>query len=114
MFEVMRAGGPEDKGRCKLEARRLRGLVEQRALTFRVAGRWPGWRVAGKRQRYKGDRRPDDWLGIYIRSINPGFRFPFERYPSCNLPPGAATRHLRMNRTVRGPVPTQRGGAARW
>ena len=22
--------------------------------------------------------RPDDWLGIYDRSINPGFRFPFE------------------------------------
>jgi hypothetical protein len=21
---------------------------------------------------------PDDWLGIYDRSINPGFRFPFE------------------------------------
>ena len=22
--------------------------------------------------------RPDDLLGIYVRSINPGFRFPFE------------------------------------
>ena len=40
--------------------------------------------------------RPDDWLGIYDRSINPGFRFPFERIPSCHLQPGAATRHLRM------------------
>ena len=26
----------------------------------------------------------------------------------------ANTYHLRMNRTVRGPDPTQRGGAARW
>jgi hypothetical protein len=25
MFEVMRAGGPEDKGRCRLEDRRLSG-----------------------------------------------------------------------------------------
>ena len=33
---------------------------------------------------------------MYDRSINPGFRFPFERYPSCNLPPGAATRNLRV------------------
>jgi hypothetical protein len=23
--------------------------------------------------------RPDDWLGIYDRSIKPGFRFPLER-----------------------------------
>jgi len=42
-----------------------------------------------------GDREPDDWLGAYDRSINPGLRFPFEYYPSCNLPPGAATRHLK-------------------
>jgi hypothetical protein len=39
---------------------------------------------------------PDSMMGIYDRSINPGFRSPFERYPSCNLPPEAATRHLRM------------------
>ena len=31
----------------------------------------------------------------YTLSINPGLWFPFERYPSCNLPPGAATRHLK-------------------
>jgi len=36
-------------------------------------------------------------MGAYDRSINSGFRFPFERYPSCNPPPGTATRHLRMN-----------------
>ena len=30
------------------EARRLRGLVAQRAVTFRVAGGGPRWRVAGR------------------------------------------------------------------
>jgi hypothetical protein len=30
MFEVMRAGGPEDKGRCRLEDRRYRGPEDKR------------------------------------------------------------------------------------
>lgn len=43
---------------------------------------------------------PDDWLGSHDRSINPGFLFPFERYHSCKLPPGAATRDLKFRATA--------------
>jgi hypothetical protein len=52
-----------------------------------------------ERQNSKGAAEGNRMIGwgAYDRSINPGLRFPFEYYPSCNLPPGAATRHLRMN-----------------
>ena len=86
MFEVMRAGGPEDKGRCKLEARRLRGLVEQRALTFRVAGGGLGWRVAGKRQRYKGDRMIG-W-GYISEALIPVSGFPLSATLPATCHPG--------------------------
>ena len=75
----MLARGHVDKG-YSVTSLRLRGLVDQTKAELK------GGSIG----------RPDDWLGIYDRSINPGFRSPFERYPSCNLPPEAATRHLRM------------------
>ena len=72
--------GTSGQGEETREARRLRGLVDQTKAELK------GGSIG----------RPDDWLGIFNRSIYPGLRFPLERYPSCNLPPGAATCHLRM------------------
>jgi hypothetical protein len=57
------------------EAQRLSG---SESGSFQVAGGGPRWRVAGKRKRLTGDRKPDDWLGAYGRSINSGLRFPFD------------------------------------
>ena len=40
-----------------------------------------GWHAAKQIQGLKRGNigRPDDWLGSHVRSINPGFRFSFER-----------------------------------
>ena len=64
--------------------------VQKWETTLRVAGGGHRWRVAGRETELKGCSMggPDNWLVTYDRSINPGFRFPFERLPPATCHPG--------------------------